>query len=309
MSELSTIPINNSPAGTDSMSTVDDNIRMLGAIIKRGSVVKEATYNSGQVAIGDEAGTYLVNPTGNITSIIGGFTDGVFTLVFNNTSQYQIIAGSTITTSTINIVKGMSVTVSKASNGVFTVVDNTKVLEPRIETLETRVTATELDNTNQWLSINSHTNSLNTLTSEVGKRNQIAWGYTDGSGYYGDQYVSNMANVLLHTAINIPPGVWEVTGYSAMVFNDSVSASFNIGLIRADNTLTGVATPNVFCHFKGDGGIYMPVHFKAIVNNDTGSDQNYRLKTSAVQLAVNRQGHGLFGSSVGETTLYAIRLY
>lgn len=305
MSGLSTDAPSNSPQGSEALSVTDDNIRALASIIRKASTEKTATYSSNTITLGEDAGEYLCTLTTGCTSIVGGYSRGFFTIVFLNSTPYTISASSTIAVdAAITVSKGDSIVVKKETTGVFSVVAANLISSLRTadSTLQSNI-----DTTND--SVTTLSNALAATNVAVDKRNQIVWGYTDGDGYYGDQYLSNMGNTWLHTAINIPVGVWEVTGYSAMIFNDSVSGSVPVGLVRADNTTTGVNTPAVFQHFKGDGGQYIPAHVKAIIVNDTGSDQNYRLKTGSVTFAGNRQGHGLFGSSVGETKMWAVRLY
>ncbi len=123
MGELDTNASNNHPRGTESASLLDDGIRANSAILKRLATLKSTTYSGNTLTIGSEGGAYNCLPTGNITNLLGGFTDGVFTLVFSNTTEYEIQASSTITTSeSIKVKAGRSVTVTKASNGVFTVI-------------------------------------------------------------------------------------------------------------------------------------------------------------------------------------------
>ncbi len=311
MADVSTNKLDNSPQGNESISTVDDHIRSLGAIIKRSAVSKTATYSTGTVTVGSEAGLYQVNPTGNITSIVGGFVGGVFDLVFTNSTKYTISSSSTITiAATVDVYAGVIATCERLETGVFKVLSITSSndtrftsIENNASTLTDRVSAAEGVNTSQ-------NNSINALNTAVNNRGTIIFGVTDGSGFYGDQYISNMGNQWLHTYIVLTEGTWAVTGWSAMVHSGNVAASFNIALKRNDDTNEGVATPAVFASIDARGGIYVPVHFDAIVSVPAGQVWTYRLKTGGtVQLVENRQGSGLFGSSVGETRLYATRLY
>lgn len=313
MSQLSTLEPDNYPKGSDSLSVVDDHIRAIGAIVKRGASIKTAGFSSGTISIGLESGSYEVNATANITSITGGFADGVFTLIFTNVSPVTLSNSSTITTaSTLTVKQHDQITLKRAGNGVFSVIgvstsqsvdDLTRDLDEYKDDVESAFASTG--------------NSITYLNTELSKRNSIVWGFTDGSGHYGDNWVSNLQNQLLHTTIDIPVGVWEVTGYGAMVASSDVHMSVPIQIIRRVFGTTningvdvpfetggdsiGVSSPAVFFNMSGKGGIYYPAHFKAIINNTTGSTQRYRLKTGAGQVSQNAQASGLFGSSIGET--------
>jgi hypothetical protein len=310
MANLSTNSIENSPQGSESLSVIDDNMRAYGSILKRSVSSKNATFASGVITIGAEAGAYLVNATSTINSIVGGYAGGLFELIFTNTTPQPIIASSTISLwEVVSGYRGVSVIVEKASNGVFSIRSYTNVLESRVGTAEYNINNLGDVLGDTQTALTNLTNTISGLNTAVSARNQLILGYIDGNGTYGDSYVSNMANQWLHTAINVPVGTWEITGYSAITPSTDVHASFSIGLVRADNTTTGVTTPPVFMNISGKGGIYYPHQFKAIITNNTGTTQNYRLKTGAVQYTQNSTAVGLYGSAVGETQLYGIRLY
>jgi hypothetical protein len=92
------------------------------------------------------------------------------------------------------------------------------------------------------------------------------------------------------------------------VLGDDVRGAVPISLVRADGV--GINTPAVFQRFDSNsGGGYMPAHFKGIVDNNTGVDQNYRLRFGTWSIQNNGTIGGLFGNTLGEQQMYAVRLY
>ena len=293
--DLSVVADDNTLINSSRVNTVDDYVRALAAIIKRQGTIHECTFAGSVLNIGSHGSTHIANPTSNISGMTGSFSDGVTDIVFMNTSPITISSGDTLVTDTFTVLKGDTITVKKASTGVFTVIGISVYPKTRLEAIETK-------NTSQDNTLASHANSINTLAA-----NNYPHATASSIGF--NTTANNLVNVGA-LAIVLPEnqfGIYQVV-VRLDISTDNVSTFLKTVVDR--KYLTGLPQPNTVtqssCKFVAPSGSY----------NETVSEQSFLVSYVSGQsnvmhigfTGVDASGGNGNGTVTGSLVQYAVRL-